>query len=224
MCGRFVLNSPVPDIINEFHIDQTSFEYDPSYNVAPTQNIVIIKKNGLKVLTNCKWGFVPSWAKDVAIGHKMINARSETVAEKPTFRKAFKNQRCLIVADGFYEWIKKGTVKTPVFIRLKSQKPFGFAGLYNLWTSPEGKEICTWTIITNQGNDIPRSLHHRMPVILPRDKHDLWLDPKNQDTEELLSFLKPYSSGEMELYEVSRKVNSPSYNASDNVEPVGITE
>jgi putative SOS response-associated peptidase YedK len=220
MCGRFVLCSPVEDIVNEFHIDTTSFTYNPSYNIAPTQNIVIIKKNAIKVLTNCRWGFLPSWAKDPAAGNKMINARSETVAEKPSFRKAFKNQRCLIVADGFYEWKKEGKKKVPFFIRLKSRKPFGLAGLYNLWTSPEGEEICTGAIITTEANEVLSSVHNRMPVILTRDRYDPWLDPKNQDTEKLLSLLKPCESGEIEFYTVSTKVNSPSFNAKENVEPV----
>lgn len=224
MCGRFVLYSPVSKILKDLNVEQTALEYDPSYNIAPTHNIVIIKKNSIKVLTGCRWGFIPAWAKDESIGYKMINARSETLAEKPTFRKAFKNQRCLIIADGFYEWMKSGKVKTPVFIRLKSQKPFGFAGLYNVWKSPEGKEMCTCTIITTEANDILSSIHNRMPVILPQDKHDVWLDPQNHDTENLSSLLKPYSSEEMEFYEVSRKVNSPSYNTSDNIEHVGIKD
>lgn len=217
MCGRFVLCSPVADIEIEFHIDNTAFTHDPSYNIAPTQNIVIIKKNGIKALTNCRWGFLPSWVKDPDAGNQMINARSETVAEKPSFRKAFKNQRCLIVADGFYEWMKEGKKKVPVFIRLKSRKPFGLAGLYNLWTSPEGEETCTCTIITTEANEVLSSIHHRMPVILPRYRHDPWLDPKNQDTEKLLSLLQPYESGEMEFYTVSSKVNSPSFNEKENV-------
>ncbi len=220
MCGRFVLDSSIPDIANEFHVDQTSLEYEPSYNIAPTQYIVVVKKNGIKVLTKCRWGFLPSWAKDPAIGNKMINARSETVAEKPAFRKAFKNQRCLIVADGFYEWMKKGKVKTPVYIRLKPGKPFGFAGLYNIWISPEGDELCTSTIITTEANELLAPIHNRMPVIIQKDEYDHWLNPDFQDTEKLLSLLKPFDSQQMEFYAVSPKVNSPAYNSKDNIEPV----
>jgi putative SOS response-associated peptidase YedK len=220
MCGRFVLDSSIPDIANEFNIDQTYLEYEPSYNIAPTHYIVVVKKNGIKVLTKCKWGFLPSWAKDLAVGNKMINARAETVAVKPAFRKAFKNQRCLIVADGFYEWMKKGKVKTPVYIRLKSRKSFGFAGLYNMWTLPEGNDICTCTIITTEANELLAPIHNRMPVIMQKNEYGLWLDPNFHDTQKLLSLLKPYNSQQMELYTVSTKVNSPAYNSKDNIKPV----
>ena len=219
MCGRFVMCSPVEDIVKEFNLGDTDFTHDPSYNIAPTQNIVIIKKNGIKALTNCRWGFLPSWVKDPDAVNQMINARSETVAEKPSFRKAFMNQRCIVVADGFYEWMKEGKKKVPVYIRLKSRKPFGLAGLYNLWTSPENEEICTCTIITTEANEALSSVHHRMPVILPLESRDPWLDPKNRDTEKLLSLLQPYESGEIEFYTVSSKVNSPSFNSKENVEP-----
>lgn len=218
MCGRFVLCSPTKTIIKEFRIDKTTLEYIPSYNIAPTQNIVIVKKDRTRILTQCKWGFIPSWAKDPSIGHKMINARAETIADKPAFRSALKTHRCLVIADGFYEW-KKGKVKIPMYIRLKSGKPFGFAGLYSIWTSPGGEEICTCTIITTDANELVASIHDRMPAIISNDNYDMWLDPDEHDTGKLLPLLKPYSSHEMELYSVSRKVNYPSYNAPDNIEP-----
>jgi len=203
--------------MDEFHVDKTTVEYIPSYNIAPTQNIVIVKKDGTRILTNCKWGFLPSWTRDPFIGYKMINARAETIADKPAFRGAFKNQRCLVIADGFYEWRKEGRVKTPVYIRLRSGKPFGFAGLYNIWTSPEGEEICTCTIITTEANDLVAPAHDRMPAVISRDNYDLWLDPDEHDVRKLLPLLKPHPSHEMELYKVSKKVNSPSYNAPDNI-------
>lgn len=218
MCGRFVLCSPVKTIIEEFHVDKTSVQYIPSYNIAPTQSIVIVKKDGIKTLTHCRWGFLPSWAKDPGIARRMINARAETVADKPAFRSAFRNQRCLIIADGFYEW-RKEKVKTPVYIRLKSRKPFGFAGLYSLWVSPDGDEICTCTVITTASNELVASIHDRMPAIITKDKYDTWLDPSEQNTGKLLSLLKPYVSDEMELYSVSREVNSPSFNSPQNIEP-----
>jgi putative SOS response-associated peptidase YedK len=219
MCGRFVLCSPAKTIVEEFRVDKAAFEYIPSYNVAPTQNVVIVKKDGTRILTQYKWGLIPSWAKDPGIGHSMINARAETIADKPAFRSSFKNQRCLVVADGFYEW-KKGKVKIPVYIRLKSGKPFGFAGLYSIWKSPEGGEIYTCTIITTEANEIVSSIHDRMPAIISKEDYDYWLDPNSHDKEKLLSFLKPYDSEAMELYTVSKKVNSPSYNAPDNIAPV----
>jgi putative SOS response-associated peptidase YedK len=221
MCGPFVLFSPSKTIVEEFHVDKTSIEYIPSYNIAPTQNIVIVKKDGTRILTHCRWGFLPSWAKDPGMAHRMINARAETVADKPAFRNAFRNQRCLVIADGFYEW-KKEKVKTPVYIRLKSKKPFGFAGLYSLWVSPEGEEICTCTIITTESNELVASIHDRMPAIISKDNYDTWLDPNEYDTKKLLPFLKPYASNKMELYTVSRKVNSPSLNSPQNIEPLEI--
>ena len=219
MCGRFVCISPAEKLAEEFRAENAIDELRPSYNVAPTQNIVIVKENGTRILTQCKWGLVPSWAKDESIGHKMINARAESVAEKPSFRIAFKNHRCLVVADGFYEW-KKGKVKTPVYIRLKSGKPFGFAGLYSLRTSQEGHEICTSTIITTEANYLLRSIHDRMPVVISKENYDAWLEPESYDKDKLISLLIPYESSEMECYTVDSKVNSPSYDAPENIKPV----
>lgn len=220
MCGRLVCFSPAEKLAEEFKAENTIDELKPSYNVAPTQNVVLVKENGTRVLTHCKWGFVPSWAKDDRIGHKMINARAESVAEKPAFRSAFRNQRCLVAADGFYEW-RKGKVKTPVYIRLKSGKPFGFAGLYSLWRSPEGDEMCTCAIITTEANEALSSLHDRMPAILSREHYDVWLDPNKFDKAKLFSLLVPYDPSEMEWYTVSKKVNTPSYNSPDNIVPRG---
>lgn len=218
MCGRFVRKSPISDIIKEFHVEGIRIKMKPSYNVAPSQNIlIVINEDGRHRMKRCRWGFVPSWAKDPSIGYKMINARGETVAEKPSFKKAFKNQRCLIVADGFYEWYKRGKKKVPLYIRMKSKRSFSMAGLYNLWTSPEGESLWTCTIITTSSNDLLKPLHERMPVIIPEDKRELWLDPDVQEKEILLSLLGPYPSEKMELYEVSSEVNSPSNNSITNI-------
>lgn len=219
MCGRFVLCSPTRTLIEEFRIDKTILEYIPSYNIVPTQKIVIVKTDATRILTQCKWGFIPSWAKDPNISHSMINARAETIADKPAFRDAFKKQRCLVVADGFFEW-KKGNNKIPVYIRLKSGKPLGFAGLYSLWKSPEGHEICTCSIITTESNEIVSSIHDRMPAIISNEDYDVWLDPNRFDKNNLLSLLRPYDSSEMEWYTVSKKVNAPSYNKPDNIVPL----
>jgi putative SOS response-associated peptidase YedK len=220
MCGRFVLCSPAITIIEEFRVDKTTVEYIPSYNIAPTQNIVIVKKDGTRILTNCKWGFIPSWAKDPGMAHCMINARAESIADKPAFLDAFKRQRCLVIADGFYEWRKEGKAKIPVYIRLRSGKPFGFAGLYSIWTSPEGEEICTCTIITTDANELLASIHDRMPAVISKDNYDMWLDPDEHDTKKLLSLLKPYDPHELELFTVSQRVNSPSQNSPDLIKPV----
>ena len=150
----------------------------------------------------------------------MINARSETVAEKPAFRSAFKKKRCLVIADGFYEWRTEGKRKFPMYIRLKSKEPFGFAGLYNVWKAPDGNQLCTCTIITTEANEAVKQIHDRMPVILPRDKEDIWVDPATQDKGTLVGILKPYPAEEMEAYEVSTKVNFPQHNTSANLKPL----
>jgi putative SOS response-associated peptidase YedK len=220
MCGRFVRSSSIREIADYFNIGHPSFEVEPSYNVAPTQDIIILNNRGVKQLVKCHWGFVPSWAKDLSVGHKMINARSETVAEKPTFKAAFRKQRCLVIASGFYEWQKDKKKKVPVYISLKSGTPFGFAGLYNVWTSPEGEKICTCTILTAEANDLLSAIHNRMPVIIPPDKQDIWLNPEVEDVELLKGFLRPFPSKEMVIARVSDRVNSPKYNSPDNIKPV----
>jgi len=220
MCGRFVRSSSLKDVADYFNVDQPSFDIDPSYNVAPTQEIIIINNRGVKQIVKCHWGFVPSWAKDLSVGNDMINARAETAAEKRSFKAAFRKQRCLIIANGFYEWQKDKKRKVPVYISLKSGKPFGFAGLYNVWVSPEGKKICTCTIITTEANDLLSTIHDRMPVIIPRDKEDLWLDPSTEDIDVLLGLLRAYPSEGMEMRTVSDRVNSPRVNSPDNVRPV----
>ena len=220
MCGRFVRITPIPVMAERFMAKQIFADLSPSYNIAPSQKVVIINDEGVRQLIQSKWGFIPSWAKDPSIGNKMINARSETVSEKPAFRSAFKRHRCLVIADGFYEWRTKGKRKFPMYVRLKSGEPFGFAGLYNVWTSPDGKKTCTCTIITTEANEVVKPIHERMPVILPRDKEDIWINPATEDKEILLNVLKPYLVEEMDAYEVSTKVNSPQYNSSSNIKPL----
>jgi putative SOS response-associated peptidase YedK len=149
----------------------------------------------------------------------MINARAETVAEKPSFRTAFKAKRALIPANGFYEWKRDGKQKTPFYIFLKSGKPFGFAGLYNIWTSPEGNQLCTSTILTTDANQLLAQVHDRMPVIIHKKDEDLWLDPATSNKNVLLPLLRPYEAGEMSCHEVSALVNSPSRNSPDCIEP-----
>jgi putative SOS response-associated peptidase YedK len=220
MCGRFVRITLMPVIAEKFKVKQILADLAPSYNIAPSQEVVIINDEGVRQIIQSKWGFVPSWAKDSSIGNKMINARSETVSEKPAFRSAFKKKRCLVIADGFYEWRTEGKRKFPMYIRLKSGESFGFAGLYNVWTSSDGKKTCTCTIITTEANEMVKPIHDRMPVILPRDKEDIWINPATEDKEMLFTVLKPYPPEEMEAYEVSTKVNTPSYNTPENVRPL----
>jgi len=191
----------------------------PRYNIAPTQSVIVVNDTGQRQLVQMRWGLIPSWAKDPAIGNRMINARAETLTVKPAFRVALRKRRCLILADGFYEWQKKEKIKQPMFIRLKSREPFGFAGLWEHWNSPEGEEILTCTIITTEANELLKQVHERMPVILPREKEDEWLDP-NAEPSRLLELLKPYPSDLMEFYEVSRLVNSPANDTPDCIVPV----
>jgi len=218
MCGRFVRAVSIEDIADEFEVDKPSFDLSPSYNIAPSQNIAIIMNDKKRSMALCRWGLIPSWAKDPKIGYKMINARAETVAEKPSFRSSFKKHRILVPATGFYEWKKEGTSKVPFYIGLTSGNPFGFAGLLSVWISPEKKQICTCTIITTSANDRLHEIHDRMPVIIHKTDEDRWLDPAEQDTDTLLSFLKPYPSDKMNYYLVSARVNSPANNSPECID------
>ena len=166
-----------------------------------------------------RWGLIPSWAEDPKVAQHMINARAETVAEKPSFRDSLRKRRCLVLADGFYEWQKQGSVKQPVRIVLKTHEAFGFAGLWNTWESAEGEKINSCTIITTEANELLKAVHDRMPVILDREAEDVWLDPLVVDLAKLLPLLKPYPSDQMELYPVSSIINSPAHDVADCVVP-----
>ena len=220
MCGRFEIHSAIEIIATIFGIDDWDIEYKPNYNVAPSHDIVIAIESGKRKLVKSRWGFLPSWSKDASDGYKMINARAETVAEKPSFKHAFQKQRCLVLVDGFFEWKREGKEKKPYLIRMKSGKPYALAGLYNLWTSPKGEKICTNTIITTNSNDLVKSIHDRMPVILPPEKYSTWLDPANLDTSSLLQLLKPFPSDELETYPVTSKVNSPKFTSSETIKRI----
>ena len=222
MCGRFAQTKTVKEIAEEFDISQILCELQPSYNIAPTHNVAAIINYDEKKLVTFKWGLIPHWAKDSAIGYKMINARAETIAEKPSYRYPFKKQRCLIIADGFYEWRKQVKTKIPFYLHLKSNKLFGFAGLYDVWTSPKGEKISTCTIITTEANELLQPIHHRMPVILTKENETVWLDSNLEDKQKLLPLLKPYISSKMEVYEVSNFVNSPKNNSPECVKPIGL--
>ena len=199
MCGRFVLISGLKNIQKNFNIQNISCDYQPSWNIAPSQSVpVIICHNGINQLVCYRWGLIPSWSRDPSIAGKLINARAETVDKKPSFKDAFKKRRCLIVADGFYEWKREGKSKIPLYFYLKSARPFGFAGLYETWISPDKKEINTCVIITTAANELIAPVHDRMPVILSREQERVWLDSNMVDVSGLLSVLKPYPAGEMD--------------------------
>lgn len=180
------------------------------YNISPSQKAPIIYREEETRLELFQWGLIPSWAKDPSIGHRMINARAETVAIKPSYRTPFKRHRCLVPADGFYEWKLNpdGKTKTPMRIRFKSEEPFAMAGLWDHWTDKDGKEVRTFTIITTEANKLLAPIHERMPVILKPEDEDAWLDPESK-TEQLLKMLKPYPLGPLETYAISKIINSP---------------
>ncbi len=211
MCGRFTLTVDPSDLRDAFPEYTFPEQVAPRFNIAPTQPILAITNEGTNKADFFVWGLIPSWAKDASIGNRMINARAETLAEKPSFRSAYKYHRCLILSDGFYEWqAQPGTKsKIPHFIHLRSASPFAFAGLWEHWNSPDGSEIRSATIITTEPNDLMARLHNRMPVILPNETYAQWLDPAPQSPDHLQKLLVPYPAEMMEAYPVSTRVNAP---------------
>lgn len=224
MCGRFTLFAEYDDIINRFDIEAAIVQdlYLPSYNIAPSHSILSVINDGTQNrLGYLRWGFIPSWAKDEKVGYKMINARAETLAEKPSFRHAFKHRRCLIIADSFYEW-KKGSnkTKTPIRIKLKSNNLFAMAGIWERWKSPEGNSLFSCSIITTTPNELMKDIHDRMPVILNKEDEQAWLDPSLNDVSKVSHLLKPLAADNMEAYEVSSLVNSPRNNSPNLIQKI----
>jgi putative SOS response-associated peptidase YedK len=220
MCGRFTLTTDLDRLEERFSFRATNLRYVPRYNIAPSQHVLTVLDGEGRYAELLHWGLIPSWAKDPAIGNRMINARAETLAEKPSFRRALQKRRCLILADGFYEWKKEGKKKAPMFIGLKSHEPFAFAGLWETWKSAEGEPIHSCTIITTEPNTLMTSIHNRMPVILSRDAEAVWLDRTVEDAQELLPLLVPYAAKVMDAYAVSPLVNSPRNDTPACIEPV----
>ncbi|OPY08876.1 MAG: putative SOS response-associated peptidase YedK [Syntrophaceae bacterium PtaB.Bin038] len=218
MCGRFTLVSPFAAVAERFRASAPG-ELRPRYNIAPGQDILCIVADRARRIEPMRWGLIPSWAKDPAIGNRLINARAETLAEKPSFRRAFARRRCLVAADGFYEWRPAGKRKVPVYIFLKSRNPFGFAGLYETWRAPDRREVRTCTIVTTGANDLVRPIHDRMPVIVAEGDEDRWLDPDEGSLERLRAILAPYPAEEMDAYDVTTAVNNPSHDAPDCLLP-----
>ena len=197
MCGRFFLLTDLSVIVESFGIQEVACDYRPDHNLSPGREIPAVVHEGRNRLVGFRWGLIPAWARDPLIGNRMFNARAETIAEKPSFRDAFRRRRCLIPAEGFYEWQRDGKVKKPFRFSLQSGRPFGFAGLHETWISPEKKTIRTCTIITTEANELIQPIHDRMPVILPKEREVAWMDPENRDEKALLSLLKPYPPDEM---------------------------
>lgn len=222
MCGRFTLFTDIEEIKERFDI-QGSFdeEYQFSYNIAPSQSVLSVINDGVRNrLGYLRWGLIPFWAKDEKAGYKMINARAETIAEKASFRNAYKKKRCLIIADSFYEWKKTPERKIPMRIKLKNHAPFGMAGLWESWKSPEGISIYSCSVITTVPNELMTSIHDRMPVILkPEDEKD-WLNPSTNDPAYLQQYLKSFDSEQMEAFEVSTDLNSTKNNSPNLIQQI----
>ncbi|GGG13944.1 putative SOS response-associated peptidase YoqW [Paenibacillus albidus] len=222
MCGRFTITVTLEELMTRYLIDDSKIQHlSPNYNVAPMHNIpAVIGSDSGNRLGELRWGLVPVWAKDNKIGNKMINARSETVAEKPAFKRLLKSRRCIIPADGFYEWKKEGSSKQPMRILLSDGGIFSFAGLYDTWEDPEGNKLSTCTIITTEPNSLMADIHNRMPVILrPEDEAD-WLGRDNDDVQSLLGLLKPYQSSKMRAYPVDPSVGNVRNNSVDLIQEI----
>ena len=221
MCGRFVGYRTLDELKKIFPIDRSACEVTANYNVAPSQEILaIFKHQRQNWLDKFHWGLVPSWAKDLTIGNRMINARAETVAEKPSFKNAFKKRRCLIIADGFYEWKGPKGQKQPLFITLPDKKPFAFAGLLETWGKKDQQSLYrSCTIITTEAGEAMRDIHHRMPVILKLEAYEFWLNPENQDVAELKNVLEKALLTDLVSYPVSKQVNSTRNNDASCIDP-----
>jgi putative SOS response-associated peptidase YedK len=216
MCGRFTITVTLEELLDRFTISEVTGEYMPRYNVAPGQSIpVIVEKSGVPHMGFLHWGLIPSWAKDKKIGYSMINAKAETLTEKPSFRTAFERRRCLIPADGFYEWKVTASGKRPMRITLKDRGIFAMAGLFDTWTAPDGTRLGSCTIVTTTPNKLVADIHDRMPVIVPREFERTWLDRGIRDTAGLQRLLLPYPEDQMAAYPVDPKVGSVKNDSPD---------
>jgi len=222
MCGRFALTVGPAELKDAFPDFNFPMQFNPRYNIAPTQPVLVIPNDGTGLADFYVWGLIPSWAKDSTIGNRMINARAETLAEKPSYRGPLKYHRCIIPATGFFEWQAQtaGKPKIPHLIRLKSGQPFVFAGLWEDWHSPDGSNIKSCTIITTQPNELMAPIHNRMPVILPPDAYAQWLDNSPHQAADLLPLLASYPAEEMVAYPISTLVNSPFNDRPEILDPV----
>lgn len=220
MCGRFSQKSSPKKVAEKFGVEEVPALFE-RYNVAPAQAVLAVRDpSGGRETTFFKWGLIPSWAKDPAIGNKLINARSETVTEKPSFREAFARRRCIIPADGFYEWSRTGGRKQPLYFYMRDGEPFGIAGLWERWQGGDGP-LETCTLLTTEANELLAPYHDRMPVILRPEDYEVWLDAGVRRVEVLTPLLRPYPQEEMGAYAVSPLVNNPANDHPRCVEPVG---
>ncbi len=221
MCGRYSLIADLGELARQFEFDGDWLTFESAYNIAPTQEVLTVVGGDARRGGFMRWGLIPHWAKNASIGSRMINARAETVAEKPVFRDALRRRRCLVLADGFYEWQRTGGARRPMRVVMRSGEPFAFAGLWSVWTDPDGKAVPSCTIITTAANDLLRPIHDRMPVVLPKNLEELWLDPSVEDASTLTSIMAPYPADALEAYEVSSLVNSFANDGPQVAAPVG---
>jgi putative SOS response-associated peptidase YedK len=222
MCGRYVQRTDPKRLAKEFKVAEIP-EVELRYNIAPTQAILgVVEAADGREMNFYKWGLVPSWAKDKSMGARLINARSETVQEKPSFREAFKQRRCIIPADGFYEWKRTDGKKQPFFFRMQDERPFGFAGLWDRWEGTSGEVIHSCTILATEANEVLRPVHDRMPVILHPEEYSLWLEAEARERESLMELLRPYPAEEMVGYPVNASINSPRNQGAGLIEQVPV--
>jgi putative SOS response-associated peptidase YedK len=222
MCGRYTLKTPVEELSEKFQFPEV-IPLKPRYNIAPSQPVPVVRlmpDNQERKLAMLRWGLIPAWVKDPAKARQPINAKSETVAELPTFRTAFRKRRCLIPADGFYEWKQEGGRKQPVYICMKDREPFAFAGLWERWAGEEDEFIESCTILTTEPNELLVPIHNRMPVILDPNDYELWLDPDVQQPYKLGPLLRSYPSESMIYYPVNLRVNNPKHDDPLCLEPL----
>jgi putative SOS response-associated peptidase YedK len=227
MCGRYRLSRRKQIIEEHFDAADWHDDWSPRYNIAPTQPIPVIRQNPkepIRELSLMRWGLIPNWAKDASGATSTINARSETAATKPAFRDPLKFRRCLIPADGFYEWARKGTSKQPFCFEVNDGELFAFAGLWDGWKNPEGQWIKTCSILTTVPNAVTATVHDRMPVILDRDSYDLWLDPGMQNVAAVSEMLKPHDAKSMRSYPVSTRINHVANDDEECSRPVVLAE
>jgi putative SOS response-associated peptidase YedK len=222
MCGRFTLEIPSETLAELFGLAEHPVVL-PRYNVAPTQRVPVIRESeGRNRLDYLQWGLIPSWAKERSVGYKMINARSETVAEKPSFRQALRYRRCLVPASGFYEWLREGKAKLPHYLQIRDNGPMVFAGLWESWKAPEGETVESCTILTTAANHLVAAVHDRMPVILHPDEYRTWLDRNLTDPAGLSRLFQPYPADLMEIRPVSPLVNSPKNDMAQLIDRVEV--
>lgn len=222
MCGRYRLSRRKQVVEEHFDVVSGEEDWTPRYNIAPTQPVPVVRQNpreGAREILFMRWGLIPSWATDASIGNRTINARSETVETTPSFRDPFRSQRCLIPADGFYEWKRNGKTKQPFCFEVADGQLFAFAGLWDRWTDPQGQAVESCTILTTTANTLSADLHDRMPVILRRDDYDSWLDPKSPSPNSGLKLLVPFM-GPMRRYPVSARVNQVQNDDAECAMPV----